>query len=135
MIIVDNNKRTVIKGEVIYGRQVGGELGFPTANIYVSAIEGPPLPNGVYGVRVYHKDVMFNGIMNIGMRPTFKNEKTNVSYEVHILNFNQNIYGEKLMIEILFFIREEKGFETLEHLVKQINQDINIANLYFPVYQ
>ena len=75
------------------------------------------------------------GIMNIGMRPTFKNEKTNVSYEVHILNFNQNIYGEKLMIEILFFIREEKGFDVLQHSAKQINQDISIANFYFPVYQ
>jgi riboflavin kinase len=131
MIGIDNYKQTVFKGEVVYGRQVGRKLGFPTANLHVSSGEESFLPEGVYGVRVYHGDVSFNGVMNIGMRPTFKEEKPTLSYEVHILNFNQDIYGEQLLVDILFFIREEQGFETIEQLVQQLNHDIEKANKQF----
>ena len=70
--------------------------------------------------------------MNIGMRPTFKGEEQSLSFEVHILHFNQNIYGQQLMIDILFFIREEQAFNSVEQLVQQLENDVEKANKQFP---
>src|SRR5213075_450356 len=114
MKVLDKNKQTVFKGEVIQGRQIGRTIGFPTANLRVSAEEEPILPKGVYGVKVYHKGVPYNGVMNIGIRPTFKGEEPDLSLEVYILDFNRNIYGEHLIIDILFFIRDEQAFDSIE---------------------
>ena len=70
--------------------------------------------------------------MNIGMRPTFKGEERTLSFEVHILHFNQNIYGQQLMIDILFFIRDELAFDSIEQLVQQLKNDVEKANKQFP---
>ncbi len=131
MEVLDNNIQTVFKGEVIQGRQIGRTIGFPTANLCVSSEEEPYLPKGVYGVKIRHKDVSYNGVMNIGMRPTFKREERTLSFEVHIFHFNQNIYGEQLMIDILFFIRDELAFDSIEQLVQQLKNDIEKANRQF----
>ncbi len=69
--------------------------------------------------------------MNIGMRPTFKDEKGALSCEVHILDFNQDIYGKRLMVDILFFIREEQAFNSVDQLVQQLHLDIEYANKRF----
>jgi riboflavin kinase/FMN adenylyltransferase len=66
----------------------------------------------------------FLGIVNIGIKPTISNEKTPLA-EVHILNFNSNIYGERLTLELTDFIREERKFPSLEALKEQISKDIN----------
>jgi len=131
MKVLDNYTQTTLKGEVIHGRQIGRTIGFPTANLQVSLENEPYLPKGVYGVKVYHGEAYYNGVMNIGWRPTFKGEEKAISLEVHILHFNQDIYGEQLRVDILFFIREEQAFNSIDQLVQQLNHDIEQANEQF----
>ena len=64
-------------------------------------------------------------------RPTFKGEESILSFEVHILHFNQDIYGEVLTIDILFFIRDEQAFDSIEQLIKQMKSDIEKAKKQF----
>ena len=89
------------------------------------------LPKGVYGVKVHFDGVLYYGVMNIGMRPTFKGEESILSFEVHILHFNQDIYDEVLTIDILFFIRDEQAFDSIEQLIKQMKSDIEKAKKQF----
>ena len=131
MQVLDNYTQTILKGEVIHGRQIGRTIGFPTANLQVSQENEPYLPKGVYGVKVHHGDTYYNGVMNIGRSPTFKGEEKAISFEVHILHFNQDIYGEQLSVDILFFIREEQAFNSIDQLVQQLNRDIEQANEQF----
>lgn len=109
-----------LKGEIIYGNQVGTKIGFPTANIKTGKYFLPK--NGVYAVKVKYKNQFFLGMLNIGNNPTinFVPEKR---VEVHILEFNQMIYGE--MIEVFFYsrIRSEKKFNSKEELLQQLNAD------------
>lgn len=116
--------KTCLMGTVIQGRQIGRTIGFPTANLSISSSEGPFLEKGVYGVKVYQNTIAYDGLMNIGVRPTFKDKNPSVSYEIHILNFNKDIYGEQLQVEVMFFIREEMAFKSKEQLIEQINQDL-----------
>lgn len=132
MEVLGNYQQTVFKGEVICGRQVGRTIGFPTANLRVNSEEEAYLPKGVYGVKVHQGDASYNGVMNIGRRPTFKGEEQTLSYEVHILDFNQNIYGQQLMIDILFFIRDEQAFDSIEQLIQQLKNDVVKAKQQFP---
>lgn len=131
MNTLEKRTQTVVEGEVVHGRQIGRTIGFPTANLLVSLENELHLPKGVYGVRVHHEDTYYHGVMNIGMRPTFKDEKGALSCEVHILHFNQDIYGKRLMVDILFFIREEQAFNSVDQLVQQLHLDIEYANKRF----
>ncbi|WP_081395777.1 riboflavin kinase [Peribacillus simplex] len=131
MQVLDSYTQTILKGEVIRGRQIGRTIGFPTANLHVQSEVESYLPKGVYGVKVHHENTNYNGVMNIGMRPTFKDEKEVLSFEVHILHFNQEIYGEQLKLDILFFIREEQAFNSIDQLVQQLHLDIEQANKRF----
>ncbi|CAK6481102.1 riboflavin kinase [Peribacillus castrilensis] len=91
-----------LKGKVIHGEGRGGKIGFPTANIDFTATW---LETGVYGVRIRFNGQKYFGVMNIGVRPTFhKNSPKNI--EVHILNFNEVIYGISIQVEVLFKNRE-----------------------------
>lgn len=111
-----------ISGEVISGDKRGRELGFATANIaYAENIVLPA--NGVYFAMVKVAEDYFKSVVNIGFRPTFKDENK-LSLEVHILNFTQDIYGEKLELRFLDRIREEKKFNSKEELIEQIKKDI-----------
>jgi riboflavin kinase/FMN adenylyltransferase len=119
-----------LEGKVVYGEQRGRTIGFPTANIDFSA---PWLENGVYGVRIKVNGSDYYGVMNIGVKPTFHKiyEK---SIEVHIINFNQNIYGAIAQVDALFKIRNEQKFKNILELKAQINKDIETAkSLLIPV--
>ncbi|GHU86823.1 hypothetical protein FACS1894153_4400 [Bacteroidia bacterium] len=112
----------IIKSEVISGRQIGRTLGFPTANLLLND-KLQHLKTGVYSVKVniegtpeYHK-----GLLNIGHRPTFGTSE--LSAEVHILDFSDDIYTKKLSLEILDYIRPEQTFSNKEDLVSQIKKD------------
>ncbi|UFJ40899.1 3,4-dihydroxy-2-butanone-4-phosphate synthase [Brevibacillus humidisoli] len=113
-------------GQVIHGKQIGRKIGFPTANLQVDSKEGQ-LPNGVYGVNVHYDNRRFLGIMNVGLRPTIHPEETAVHYEVHIFDFDETIYGEKLQIEVGFFVREERSFATMHDLISQIKKDVEFV--------
>jgi len=115
-------------GLVVVGDKRGRELGFPTANIKLEN-ENKLIPkNGVYAVKVFLEERIFNGVMNIGLRPTFKDTKIVLS-EVHIFNFNEDIYGKKIRVEFIERIRDEKKFSSKEELIKQIEIDKQKTNL------
>lgn len=111
-----------ISGKVAYGNQIGRQLGYPTANIYIH--ERRMLIRGVFGVKIHGlENESLYGIANIGTRPTINGSKNIL--EFHILNFNQNIYGKRLRVEFLFKIRDEIKFASLDKLKKQIAIDIS----------
>lgn len=110
-----------ISGKVAHGDGRGRELGFPTANIY---LRHKVLPlQGVFAVRITGIGKQpIKGIANVGNRPTFGGNRNLL--EVHLLSFNKNIYGERIYVEFLKKIRDEKKFDSLELLKQQIGQDI-----------
>lgn len=111
-----------LSGIIVKGMQRGRLLGFPTANIQPDD-EKKALPmNGVYIVKCLLEDETHFGIMNIGFRPTFEN-KHELVLEVHILNFDRDIYGKYFKVEFLKRLRNEKKFESKEDLIHQIEAD------------
>lgn len=108
-------------GLVKKGRQLGRTIGFPTANVHTEKTYKLIPAKGVYAVKVYLRDKTYEGVMNIGSRPTVEGE--GITQEVHILNFNDDIYGEKLKVEIISFLRAEKKFNDIKELVHQIRLD------------
>ena len=114
-------------GDVVKGNQIGRIIGFPTANLQLRSGENFPTLNGVYSVIVHYKEKKLLGVMNIGKKPTFEKDSKTKIFEVHILNFNEDIYGETLKVEICNFIRKERKFDSVEALKKQIMKDCTIA--------
>lgn len=112
-------------GIVVKGRQLGRQLGFPTANVQVREHYKLIPTNGVYAVKVLVRGEWLMGIMNIGNRPTV--EGIGRTQEVHIFDFQEDIYGECLTVEIYAFIRPERKFESLDALKQQINNDLEQA--------
>ncbi len=117
--------KIIISGRVIPGKGRGKELlNFATANIEIPLEKIIPA-NGVYLVEITIGNKKYYGLMNIGIRPSFK--ETQRTIEVHIINFNQNIYNKKITISIFKKIRNERYFSNTELLKKQIEKDILIA--------
>lgn len=115
------NYTFMINGTVVQGKSIGKTIGFPTANIALSN-QWKILPaDGVYAVQVRLKEDHFYGMMNIGINPTF--DGTVKSIEVHIFEFNQEIYGADIKVSIVARVREEKKFDSREQLKKQLNID------------
>ena len=113
-----------ISGEVVKGKQIGRTIGFRTANL-VYPPELIVLPFGVYAVDVRHGENTYKGIANFGVRPTVNGVGTLL--EVHILEFDKEIYGEKISVEFKKMIRKEKKFASLDELKNQIQKDINLC--------
>ncbi|KAF0152948.1 MAG: riboflavin biosynthesis protein RibF [Ignavibacteria bacterium] len=111
-----------ICGIVVKGAQRGRTLGFPTANIQVDDPKKAIPKNGVYVVRCSLGKESYYGVMNIGFRPTFEN-KQEIVPEAYILNFDRDIYGEKIKIEFVKRLRDEKKFESKGSLIQQIETD------------
>jgi len=110
-------------GIVVKGDGRGRGLGFPTANI---ASKHAIIPsNGVYAVKLFVRDRHYDGIVNIGTRPTF--EAKTLAIEVHIFGFDEDIYGEEVSIYFIGRIREEKRFAGAQELISQIKEDVAIA--------
>lgn len=114
-------RRVSIMGKVIRGDARGKTLGFPTANIKIEEEVLPPL--GVYAVCIIFGKRKFKGMANIGWRPSFKNKQNRVNLEVHIFNFNKNLYGKNLIIEFIRKIRNEKTFNSEKLLTQQLKKD------------
>jgi len=110
-----------IQGTVEKGNQLGRTINFPTANLAINE-DYKLIPKiGVYAVEIYYKNQKYFGMMNIGMRPTING--LNKTIEVHVFDFNKNIYGEKLIIKFVKKIREEQKFESFEQLKEQLERD------------
>lgn len=118
-----------IKGQVVHGEKRGRTIGFPTANI--DLIEGIVVPaGGVYVVRVItDADKAYYGVANIGTKPTF-HDHTVKNLEIHLFDFNGDLYDQVIKAAFLTRIREEKKFSSVEQLVKQIKEDAAEAKNY-----
>lgn len=114
--------RYYLDGTVVGGYKVGRKLGFPTANLLPSCPDKLIPREGVYAVYAYIDEVRYAGMLNIGHRPTVDNG-SNLSIEVHILNFSGDIYNHHMRIEFIEFIRQEQKFDSLEKLIAQLNTD------------
>ncbi|WP_414048009.1 bifunctional riboflavin kinase/FAD synthetase [Macrococcus equi] len=118
-----------ITGLVVQGEKRGRTIGFPTANVMPN--EEFVLPRlGVYAVTLKREStgVSYHGVCNIGVKPTFHDpEKSQVSIEVNIFDFNESIYGERVEVSWYDFIRPEQKFDGIDALIHQINQDKQTA--------
>lgn len=112
-------------GTVVKGRQLGRQIGFPTANVKTQN-EFKLIPrNGVYAVKAWVRGLQYGGVMNIGVRPTV--EGKGITQEVYIFDFSDDIYGETLKVEIVDFIRDEQKFDGMEELIRQIGADVETS--------
>ena len=110
-------------GTVVKGQQLGRTIGFPTANLQIPQDKFIP-QKGVYEVRVDildSQETNLLGVMNIGNRPTIDGQ--NISIEVHLLNWQGDLYNKQLKVRLVKFIREEKKFASLDELKEQIKKD------------
>ena len=121
----------MISGIVEKGEQIGHKLGFPTANIG-NIDEHKLIPaKGVYIIEVKYNERWLPAMLNIGTRPTFNATKKTI--ELHILNFNENIYSKHLKIKFLKQIRNEQKFDNINSLIIQLNKDKQITENYFTI--
>ena len=117
-----------MSGRVAHGDKRGRTLGYPTANIHLHRAKVPL--TGVYAVRLYGlEDEPIEGIANVGVRPTIG--EGNTLLEVHLFDFNKDIYGENVQVYFLHKVRDEKKFDGLPALVAQIERDCQSARNYF----
>ena len=117
-----------INGLVSYGQQLGRTLGYPTANIVLD--DTPFAVNGVYAVRVELLDgALVHGVANVGKRPTVDGSQQRL--EVHLFDFDANIYHEKIAVEFVHKIRDEEKFASLDLLKAQIAKDAQAARAFF----
>jgi riboflavin kinase/FMN adenylyltransferase len=114
-------KPFTLSGHVIEGNRLGRTIGFPTANLFVDAPYKLIPADGVYAGTLRQKGKVYACMVNIGRRPTIGDEKHSV--EVHILDFEDNLYGKKLVVSIHYRMREERKFEDLEALREQLESD------------
>lgn len=123
----------LISGTVVHGHGKGVELGFPTANL---AIEDPHKlwpPRGVYAVRARHAGRTLGGMMNIGRAPTVKDLDANArEVEIHVFDFDEDLYGERLSVECHRYLRDEQKFPSVDALVEQLHQDKEAALASLP---
>lgn len=122
-------RKYYLRGPVRVGFKRGRQIGVPTANVSPD-IEFVPR-KGVYFSTVYWKDKTFNSITNIGYNPTFENDNSYLKVETHIFDFNQEIYGEQIKVELLQFHRDEMKFAGVDALKQQIEKDKVEARKYF----
>ncbi len=115
-----------LSGTVVMGKQLGRKLGFPTANIQTAPFKLIP-KFGVYVGEVTLADGRcFRSVVNIGVQPSLENQE--LAVEAHLLNFSEDLYGMKVVLDLFSFIRPEQKFDSLEALVSQIKKDAFFAS-------
>ena len=110
----------ILTGKVIGGLGRGKSLGFPTANILIDNYKIKP-GNGVYYISSLLEGQITNGMMNVGVNPTFKDKGHSI--EIHFFDFNQNLYEKEISIIVIKKIREEKKFDSSDELTTQLQMD------------
>jgi riboflavin kinase/FMN adenylyltransferase len=114
-----------VLGTVAHGDNLGKKIGFPTANLSAHSEQFPP--NGVYAAEARIDSELHPGVINLGVRPTVSSGKSERVLEIHLFDFNRDIYGCDVEVRFLKFLRPEKKFEDLDALVQQIRQDVEQA--------
>ncbi|GFD75460.1 riboflavin biosynthesis protein [Alteromonas sp. KUL156] len=121
-----------LTGKVVNGKQLGGKIGFPTANIDIPEDYKLIPKTGVYIIKSIIENTTIYGMMNIGNRPTVDGEHQTI--EVHYFNFNQNLYCKELTIELLYYLRNEQKFDSVSCLISQLKKDKQNSLLFLKSY-
>ena len=111
----------MLTGKVVSGKKLGSKIGYPTANIAIHETYKLIPKTGVYVVKASINSAVILGMMNIGYRPTIEGKHQTI--EVHFFDFNENIYDQTLVIEVMHFLREEEKFTSVEKLTSQLKTD------------
>ena len=114
-----------IKSEILHGQKLGRTIGVPTINMILPEDKLLP-PNGVYVTEVLVDGKKYMGVTNVGCKPTVSDKKI-VGVETYIDDFNKDIYGEKIVVSFIDFIRPEQKFNSIDELKAQMQSDINVA--------
>lgn len=114
-----------VSGKVVAGNSLGKTIGYPTANIVVEETYKLIPSDGVYAVRVIVDGEVYGGMANMGKQPTFDNRRH--AFEVHIFDFNADIYGRIIRVEFVAHLRSEMKFSGVDALIAQLKQDENTA--------
>jgi len=110
-----------LKGEVVKGENIGSKIGFPTANIVIEE-EYKLIPkSGVYIVKSLIEGIEYFGMMNIGNRPTLNGKDQTI--EIHFFNFQDDLYGKNINVQLIYFLREEQKFNSIQDLTAQLKLD------------
>ncbi len=117
-------------GEVVHGNSIGHTLGFPTVNVKIPDTK-PDIKFGVYASKVVFDGKVFSAITNIGIKPTIDEDKKSVVSETYIFDFDLDIYGKEIRVNLYKKIRDEKKFPSLEELKNTIFQNAREAKKYF----
>lgn len=121
-----------LTGEVIHGDKRGRTIGYPTANIKIEDYYFLPRI-GVYAVEVEVGDKHYYGMANLGYNPTFTDDRENTKLEVHIFDFDENIYGEQIVVYWKKFIRDEEKFSGIDELVEKLKDDEDQSREFFAI--
>ncbi len=124
-----------LSGKVIHGEKIGRQLGYPTANIDIENDYKLIPATGIYIVHVYVKGIRHNGLLNIGYRPTIDEANKKLSIEVFLIDFDEEIYDERISIFLLERIREEKKFENKEALINAMDNDLVQATNFLKTFE
>lgn len=118
-----------LAGVVTAGRRLGRQLGFPTANLNLDGLVTPP--HGVWAVHALVEGRQFRGVANLGTRPTVAGPNPALLLEVHLFDFDQDLYGRELRVQLIHHLRAEMKFESLDALKMQIAADVVAARKCF----
>ncbi len=116
-----------LSGEVVHGKKLGRTLGFPTANLWVSESYKLIPATGIYAVYVHFNGQIHKGMLNIGYRPTINERIKDLSIEVHLFDFDEDLYEKEIRIQLVKRIRDEKQFDDLDALKSELAKDQNKA--------
>lgn len=118
----------MLNGSVINGKKLGGKIGYPTANIDVKETYKLIPKTGVYVVKSLLNEKTVFGMMNIGNRPTVDGKYQTI--EVHFFDFDKDLYNQNITIELMYFLRDEQKFDSIELLIHQLKKDEETARNY-----
>ncbi len=111
----------MLTGEIVKGKNLGEKIGFPTANLFIEETYKLLPKTGSYIVKSELENETVFGMMNIGYNPTVKGKHQTI--EIHFFDFNKDLYGKKIQIDVLKFLRDEQKFNSVEELTNQLEKD------------
>ncbi|GAB1267296.1 bifunctional riboflavin kinase/FAD synthetase [Aurantivibrio infirmus] len=121
-------RRFTVAGKVCFGKQLGRQLGVPTANLFMRRNVSPI--TGTFITRVHLGDKVFDAVTNVGLRPTV-NDELRPLLETHLLDYKGDLYGRRISVDFLTKLRDEKKFSSLDELKKQIQMDVSETKSFF----
>lgn len=125
------NLPIILTGKIIHGKGLGRTVGMPTANLRFVDMDLLP-EEGVYATRIFVNGGWFHSVTNIGRRPTVDSEES-ITVETYILDFDEDIYGETVELEVRKFLRPIQKFENLEEVHEQVKKDIEQVKNYLDI--